>query len=128
MDDLYKDKEKHLNYYRNKFKDNMSPAMLEFHLNRLYDMAAKSYNPSKSNFNTHLASYMQKLNRVANYKGGLVKDTEYGKGLNNKVMNAYYEIKTTSLSAPTPEEISKKTGVPLKKVKEILVFLIEAIR
>jgi len=117
---LMQEKEKHLNYYRTKFKDNFSPAMLEFHLNRLYDMAVNSYNPKKSAFPTHLASYMQKLNRVANYKGGLLKTTEYEKGLTNKVLNTYYEQKAISLSAPAPEEIAAKTGVPLKKVKEIL--------
>ena len=115
-----KEKEKYLSYYRNKFKDYFSPAELEFHLHRYYDMAKNSYDPSKGNFSTHLAAYMQKLNRVANYKGGLLKETEYGKGLNNKVMNAYYEIKTLEMRTPEPEDIAKKTGIPLKKVKEIL--------
>lgn len=115
-----KNKEKHLNYYRNKFKDNFSPAVLEFHLNRLYDQATNSYNPDKSAFNTHLAAYMQKLNRVSNYKGGLLKNTEYGKGLNNKVMKEYYNIKTTELKVPEPEDIAKKTGINVKKVEEIL--------
>lgn len=113
-------KEKHLQYYRDKFKDNFSPAILEFHLNRLYDQAVKSYNPDKSAFNTHLAAYMQKINRVSNYKGGLLKKTEYGKSLNNKVMNEYYNIKTLDMKVPEPEEIAKRTKIPLKKVQEIL--------
>ncbi len=115
-----KDREKHLKYYRNKFKDNFSPAILEFHLNDLYDKAVKSYNPDKSAFNTHLASYMQKMNRVANYKGSLLKETEYGKGLNNKVMKEYNRIKTIEMRAPEPEDIAKNTGLPFKKVQEIL--------
>ena len=115
-----KDREKHLKYYRNKFKDNFSPAILEFHLNDLYDKAVKSYNPDKSAFNTHLASYMQKMNRVANYKGSLLKETEYGKGLNNKVMKEYNRIKTIEMRTPEPEDIAKNTGLPFKKVQEIL--------
>ena len=115
-----KDREKHLKYYRNKFKDNFSPAILEFHLNDLYDKAVKSYNPNKSAFNTHLASYMQKMNRVANYKGSLLKETEYGKGLNNKVMKEYNRIKTIEMRTPEPEDIAKNTGLPFKKVQEIL--------
>lgn len=115
-----KEKEKYLSYYRNKFKDNFAPAELEFHLHKYYEMAKKSYNPSKGSFSTHLAAYMQKLNRVANYKGGLLKETEYGKSLNDKVMNAYYEIKTLEMRTPEPEDIAKRTGIPVKKVKEIL--------
>ena len=114
------DKEKYLKYYRNKFKDNFSPAILEYHLNDLYDKAVKSYKPDKSGFSTHLAAYMQKLNRVANYKGSLLKQTEYGKGLNNKVMKEYYRIKTIEMRAPEPEDIAKNTGIALKKVKEVL--------
>lgn len=112
--------EKHLNYYRTKFKDNFSPALLEFHLREALEKAKKSYDPSKGSFSTHLATYMQKLNRVANYKGGLIKDTEYNKNLTNKVMNTFYELKTLHEITPTPEDIAKKTKMPLKKVKEIL--------
>lgn len=115
-----KDRDKHLNYYRNKFKDNFSPAVLEYHLNDFYDKAVKSYNPDKSAFSTHLAAYMQKLNRVANYKGSLLKQTEYGKGLNNKVMKEYQRIKTIEMKTPEPEDIARNTGIPLKKVTEIL--------
>ena len=113
-------KEKHLSYYRAKFKDNFSPAMLEFHLNKLYDQSVKSYNPDKAAFNTHLAAYMQKLNRVSNYRGGLLKLTEYGKSLNGKVMKEYQKIKTLDLKTPEPEDIAKNTGIPVKKVQEIL--------
>jgi hypothetical protein len=63
---------------------------------------------------------MSKLNRVANNKGSLVKETEYFKTHKNKVLNTYHEMKTIMDRKPTPLEISRKTGVPVNKVKEIL--------
>ena len=113
-------KEKLLSYYRTKYKDYFSPSMLDFHLNRLYDEAKKTFDPSKSDFKTHLATHMQRMSRIAIYKGSLLKKTEYGKDMMNRIMNAYNKIKTVEMKEPTPEEIAKATGIPLKKVEETL--------
>jgi hypothetical protein len=113
-------KNKYLPYYKKKYESHFSPALLNYHSNKLFEQAVKTYDPSKSQFQTHLSFYMSKMNRVANNKGSLVKETEYFKTHKNEVLNTYHEMKTIQDKAPTPLEISKKTGVPQNKVKEIL--------
>jgi len=113
-------KNKYLPYYRKKYETSLSPAILNFHTNKLFNQAVNTYDPNKAQFQTHLSFYMSKMNRVANNKGALVKETEYFKTHKNKVSNTYHEMKTISDNTPTPLEVSKKTGVPESKVKEIL--------
>jgi len=113
-------KNKYLPYYKKKYETSLSPAILNFHANKLFNQAVNTYDPNKAQFQTHLSFYMSKMNRVANNKGALVKETEYFKTHKNKVLNTYHEMKTISDKTPTPLEVSKKTGVPESKVKEIL--------
>lgn len=115
-----KQKNKLLSYYKTRYEGHFSPAMLDFHVERLYNQAVKTYDPNKSQFQTHLATYMNKMSRAAQAKGGLIKTTEYSKGIENKIINTYKEMKTYKHITPTTYDIAKKLKIPESKVKSVL--------
>jgi len=120
MQSIIDKKDDYVKYYKQKFKDHFSPAILDYHVEKAFNNAIKTYNPNKASFQTHLSNYMNKLNRVANSKGGLVKKTEYSSLYKNKVINTMNEIETLTGQKPTEEELAKKLGMPVSKVKEII--------
>jgi len=121
MDNVIKDKDKYLNYYKNKYSSHFAPAILNYKAEKYFNMAVNSYDPKKgANFNTHLSSYMSKLNREANNKGATLKKTEYNKYGSDKILGIQNQIKTYEHREPTAEEIAKEAGVSIKKVQEVL--------
>jgi len=120
MESIKKDKDKYLSYYKTKFKDHFSPAILDYHLEKVFNDSINTYNKNKGSFSTHLASNMGTLNRIANNKGSLIKETEYAKTMKNKISGIKNELTTLIGKEPTPDEIAKELGISVDKVNDVL--------
>jgi len=120
-------KQQLLKYYRDKFKDYFSPALLDYHLERLYEEAKRTFSPNKGvDFKTHLARVMQQLNRVATYKGSTLKQSEYSKQLTNRIKNEYNRLKVLKGKDPSLEEVAKNLNVPVEKVENALRYSVHS--
>ena len=127
MEDFQAKKNEYTQYYKNRFKDYFSPALLDYHIEKIYNQAAKTYSPAKgTTFQTHLASQMQQLNRVAVYKGGTLKQTEYSKQLAAKIKNEYEKQKVLTGKEPSYDDIAKKLKIPVDKVKNVMDVSVHA--
>ena len=106
-----------IDYYRNSYSGDLSPADLNFQLYTYANNAKRTFDPSKkASFKTHLNSHLSKIMRDVHETSSPFKvSEEVGFGI-NRIRKAKDEFYMMNGSDPTSAEISKATGLSKKIV------------